>query len=68
MEYWLLDTMRRLEQQLTDLRKAIDDTHHLLQRLAILATLWAGVATLGYNSQAAQQLLTGSIKAALRLP
>lgn len=64
MDYWLLDMMRRLER----IEGKANDTHHLLQRLAILATLWAGVATLGYNSQAAQELLTLSIKAALKLP
>ena len=68
MEYWLLATLQRLEQQLAEIKTSISDTHNLLQRLAILATLWAGVATLGYNSQAAQQLLTASIKTALRLP
>lgn len=64
MDYLLLDMMRRLER----IESKTSDTHHLLQRLAILATLWAGVATLGYNSQAAQELLTASIKAALKLP
>ena len=68
MDYWLPVTLQRLEQQLAEIRVAISDTHHLLQRLAILATLWAAVATLGYNSQAAQQLLTVSIKAAFKLP
>ena len=61
MEFWLLDTLRRLETK-------IDDTHHLLQRLAILATLWASVATLGYQSQAARDLLAASIKLAFKLP
>ena len=68
MEYWLVATLQRIEQQMADVKTQTGNTYHLLQRLAILATLWAGVATLGYNSRAAQELLTASIKAALRLP
>lgn len=37
MEFWLLATLQRLEQQIADIKTAISDTHHLLQRLAILA-------------------------------
>jgi hypothetical protein len=68
MEFWLLDTLRKIERQMDEIKSSIHETQILLQRLAILATLWAGVATLGYNSQGAQELLAGAIKAALRLP
>jgi hypothetical protein len=68
MEFWLLATLQRHEQQLAVIKSTVEETHTLLQRLAILATLWAAVATLGYNSQPAQDLLAGAIKTALRLP
>ena len=68
MDYWLAVTLQRIEAQIADLKHQVSDTHHLLQRLAILATLWASVATLGYQSQAARDLLAASIKTAFKLP
>ena len=67
MDLWLLDSLRRLEQQLTKIETTTSSTLHLLNRLAILATLWAAVATLGVSSQASQELLAGAIRSALKL-
>jgi hypothetical protein len=68
MDLWLLATLQKLEQQISDIKTIVHDTHHLLQRLAILATLWGAVATLGYNSQAAQDLLVAVLKTTFKLP
>lgn len=67
MDIWLFATLQRLEQQLTKIETVTSDTLHLLHRLAILATLWAAVATLGYNSEPAQALLAGALKTAFKL-
>lgn len=68
MEFWLVDTLRRLEQQLSKIEATTAETRLTLHRLAILATLWAAVATLGYNSEPAQALLAGALKTAFKLP
>lgn len=58
MEFWLLDTLRKIEQQIESLR-------HEIQRLAILAALWIAVTVVGYHSPTAQALLAEVIKSYL---
>jgi hypothetical protein len=72
MDYrWLMDlgrVLERIERQTARTQAQVEELATLVQRLAILAALWAGVAALGYNSQETQELLTGAIRVLLKLP
>ena len=65
MEYWLVATLQRLDQQISQIKDEVHEAKVLMQRLAILGGLWGAVLVLGYHSPEAQQLVSGAIKSFL---
>lgn len=65
MEYWLVATLQKLEQQISQIKDEVHEAKVLMQRLAILGGLWGSVLLLGYHSPQAQQVALDLVKSYL---
>ena len=65
MEYWLVATLQRLDQQISQIKDEVHEAKVLMQRLAILAGLWGAVLVLGWHSPQAQEIALGLVKSYL---